>query len=184
MSKFVKADKAPDTFTITQQLRAEHLSFRCMLREIEASLKEQSPDRLSQVKRALKQLLPLLSTHEQVEEQLLFPAALESVAGLRPEVVAMFRSEHEELNEKLEVLRDSLEIRMAPVSQFVAVVNFQSFLKDHMEEEEQTLFPLIEKNMSGKLQQALGENARRLGARTARRAKAAAKPPSLAGTGK
>ncbi len=179
---FVKPPKAQEGLTITQQLRAEHLSFRCMLREMESSLREQAPDTPSRVKSALKRLLPLLSAHEQVEEQLLFPAALEAVSGLRPEIIGMFRAGHEELNEKLDVLRDALEIRMAPVSQFVAVIDFQSHLKDHMEEEEQALFPLIEKNMPAKLQSTLGENAGRLRGGAARRSKAGPKPPSCVET--
>lgn len=143
--------------TLTGWLRGQHESFRGILDEMESALKSPASD--ERLSRLLGRLLPLLSGHERVERDLLYPALLEHVKPMDPRLIDLFEDAHESLHEKCDALRAALEDREARLGRLVAGADFIALLREHLEEEEQSLFPLAEARVPRAVQLDLGSRA-------------------------
>lgn len=124
--------------TLTAWLRRDHQTFRALMERMEAARGGTAETDL------LKRLLPLLAAHERVERELLYPAILEHVKPLDPRLIDAFADEHAQVREKIEALRAALADGDAVLGRLVAVAEFVGLLREHLEDEEQTLFPLVE----------------------------------------
>lgn len=144
--------------TITELLRADHRRFTRSLRAMEAVLKSDRVGAAVKLRAQLEAYLPELAAHERIEEELLFPA-LAKAGGMPPGVAAMFQSGHQEIREKIRALREVLSLREAPLSRFVAGVDFLHVMREHMEEEERLLFPAAERILPQELLARLGGEA-------------------------
>lgn len=144
---------------ITEWLRADHKVFRRALREIELSMHDPGPRGAGQIRVALKKLLSRLKVHETVEDEHLFPSAQRYIKGMEPRIIEVFTSGHEELHHKIDSLWDALNMGNAPLSQFVAAANFEALLTEHMKEEEEILFPVVEQQMPKDVQEGLAAKA-------------------------
>lgn len=131
--------------TLTGWLRREHDAFRGLLDEMEETLKQDAPE--ARLTALLGRLLPALSAHERVERELLYPALLEHVKPMDPRLIDVFEESHESVHEKTDALRSALEDRGAALGRLVAAADFIAMLREHLEEEEQTLFPLAEQKV-------------------------------------
>lgn len=147
---------------ITEWLREQHIMFRGILRKIELAQHDPGPTGAGEVRRQLKRLLPMLRAHEEVEDDLLAPVLRDKIKGIEPGLSSIFQEGHEELGLKLDRLQDALEMGTAPLSQFVAAVDFESLLKEHMEQEERILFPIVDRSLPPVDLEALGEQAAEL----------------------
>lgn len=132
--------RAPQT--LTSWLTRQHDVFRGMLGDMETALKDDAD--AARFKTMLVRLLALLSAHEGVECELLYPAVLEHGKALDPRLIDLFQEGHERIHDKIEALRSALEDRDAAMGRLVAGADFIALLRDHLEEEEQTLFPLAD----------------------------------------
>jgi hemerythrin-like domain-containing protein len=128
--------------TLTSWLSRQHDVFRGMLGEMETALRDDAD--AGRFKTLLVRLLALLSAHEGVERELLYPAVLEHVKPLDPRLIDLFQEGHERIHDKIEALRSALEDKDAAMGRLVAGADFIALLREHLEEEEQTLFPLAE----------------------------------------
>lgn len=144
---------------LTAWLGHQHDVFRGMLGEMERVLKEDAD--ADRFKTQLVRLLALLSAHEAVERDLLYPAVLEHVKPLDPRLIDLFEEAHERVHEKIDALRSALEDRDSALGRLVAGADFIALLREHLEEEEQTLFPLAESRVPKAVLQELGERAER-----------------------
>lgn len=149
---------------ITEWLFVQHEEFRRALRKIELAQHDPGPTGSGKVRQILKRLLPALRVHETVEDELLAPLLKREIKGIEPELQRLFKDGHHELHETLARLQAVMGLGSAPISQFVAAVNFGDLLRRHMKQEERTLFPIVEKSLSAALQAELGEQAERLAA--------------------
>lgn len=147
---------------ITDWLRAEHEEFRDLLRKIELAQHDPGSAGAGEVRRLVRKLLPRLRAHEGVEDELLAPALRKRIKGIEPGLTSIFVEGHEELHEKLGRLEEALGLGTAPLSQFVAAVNFASLLTEHMEQEERVLFPMVERALEGGTLEDLGSKAAEL----------------------
>ncbi|MDE2293349.1 MAG: hemerythrin domain-containing protein [Elusimicrobia bacterium] len=138
-------------------LRRQHGVFRGLLDEMESALK--TPAGEAQAADALRRLLPQLSAHERVERELLYPAIIAHVKPVDPRVIDMFEEAHERVHEKVDSLRAALQDRNAALGRLVAAADFIALLREHLEEEEETLFPLAESSVPGETLRELGERA-------------------------
>lgn len=147
--------------SLTGWLRREHDAFRVILDEMEETIKLDSPEvRLTAL---LGRLLPALSAHERVERDLLYPALLEHVKPMDPRLIDVFEEAHECVHEKTDALRSAIEDRGAGLGRLVAAADFISLLREHLEEEEQTLFPLAEQKVPKAALSDLGSRAAAVG---------------------
>lgn len=153
--------------TLTEWLVRQHDVFRGMLGEMETVLKDDAD--AERFKTMLVRLLAMLSVHEAVERDLLYPAVLEHVKPLDPRLIDLFEEAHERVHEKIEALRSALEDRDAGLGRMVAGADFIAMLREHLEEEEQTLFPLAQSRVPAAVLKDLGERAERSAAATGRR---------------
>ncbi|TBR23501.1 hypothetical protein EPO15_05810 [bacterium] len=149
--------------TLTSWLSRQHDVFRGMLGEMETSLRDDAD--AARFKTLLVRLLALLSAHEAVERDLLYPAVLEHVKPLDPRLIDLFQEGHERIHDKIEALRSALEDKDAALGRLVAGADFIALLREHLEEEEQTLFPLADSRVPKAVLTELG--ARAEGAATA-----------------
>ena len=147
--------------TLTGWLRREHDAFRSLLDEMEETLRLDAPE--ARLTALLGRLLPALAAHERVERELLYPALLEHVKPMDPRLIDVFEEGHETLHEKTDALRSALEDREASVGRLVAAADFISLLREHLEEEEQTLFPLAEQKVPKPAMADLGGRAAAVG---------------------
>lgn len=145
---------------ITDWLRADHRRFRRDVQLLDAALSDPKGGR--SVREALGRLLQRLRVHEQVEDQQLFPAVAAKVKGMDPETVEVFTDAHEELHGKVADLEEALSWEKAPLSRLVAASNFTYLLLEHMKEEEEILFPIVERSLPAALQEALAAGAEQL----------------------
>lgn len=145
--------------TLTEWLIRQHDVFRGMLGDMETVLKDDAD--AERFKTMLVRLLAMLSVHEAVERDLLYPAVLEHVKPLDPRLIDLFEEAHETVHEKIEALRSALEDRDAGLGRLVAGADFIAMLREHLEEEEQTLFPLAESRVPAAVLRDLGERAER-----------------------
>lgn len=146
--------------TLTSWLTGQHDVFRRMLGEMESALHDDAD--AERFKTLLVRLLALLSVHEGVERDLLYPAVLEHVKPLDPRLIDLFEEEHERVHEKISALRAAFEGRDAGLGRLVAGADFIALLREHLEEEEQTLFPLADARVPLAVLQGLGTRAQRL----------------------
>lgn len=153
--------------TLTEWLTRQHDVFRGMLGDMETALKDDAD--AERFKTMLVRLLAMLSSHEAVERELLYPAVLEHVKPLDPRLIDLFEEAHETVHEKIEALRSALEDRDAGLGRMVAGADFIAMLREHLEEEEQTLFPLAQSRVPVAVLRALGERAERSAAAVGRR---------------
>lgn len=144
---------------LTAWLVHQHDVFRGMLSDMERVLKEDAD--AERFKTLLVRLLALLSAHEAVERDLLYPAVLEHAKPIDPRLIDLFEEAHERVHEKIEALRSALEDRDSGLGRLVAGADFIALLREHLEEEEQTLFPLAESRVPKAVLQELGERAER-----------------------
>lgn len=145
--------------TLTEWLVRQHDVFRGMLGEMETVLKDDAD--AERFKTMLVRLLAMLSVHEAVERDLLYPAVLEHVKPLDPRLIDLFEEAHERVHEKIEALRSALEDRDAGLGRMVAGADFIAMLREHLEEEEQTLFPLAQARVPAAVLTDLGARAER-----------------------
>lgn len=145
--------------TLTEWLIRQHDVFRGMLGDMETVLKDDAD--AERFKTLLVRLLAMLSSHEAVERDLLYPAVLEHVKPLDPRLIDLFEEAHERVHEKIEALRSALEDRDAGLGRLVAGADFIAMLREHLEEEEQTLFPLAQSRVPAAVLRDLGERAER-----------------------
>jgi hemerythrin-like domain-containing protein len=145
--------------TLTEWLTRQHDVFRGMLGDMETVLKDDAD--AERFKTMLVRLLAMLSVHEAVERDLLYPAVLEHVKPLDPRLIDLFEEAHETVHEKIEALRSALEDRDAALGRLVAGADFIAMLREHLEEEEQTLFPLAASRVPEAVLRDLGGRAER-----------------------
>ena len=124
--------------TLTDRLRGQHADFRTLLDAMETARGGEG------AAAALRRLLPLLAAHERLERRLLYPALLAHGEGIDPRLIASFEDEHKQVHDKLAALRAALGARDSELGRLVAVAEFVGLLREHLEDEEQTLFPLVE----------------------------------------
>lgn len=144
--------------TLTDLLRAEHAEIRALLAEMEGAHGGKG------AAEALRRLLPRLSTHESIERTLLYPALVAQGQGVDPRLIAAFEDEHKQVHEKVAALRAALDDRDAGLGRLVAVAEFIGLLREHLEDEEQTLFSLVESRVPRETLVALAAKAEGLGA--------------------
>lgn len=154
--------------SLTVWLTRQHDSFRGMLGEMETALQDDAD--AARFKTLLVRLLTILSVHESVERDLLYPAVLEHVKPLDPRLIDLFQDAHERIHEKIESLRAALEDRDSGLGRLVAGADFIALLREHLEEEEETLFPLAEARVPKAVLLELGGRAERSAAPAGRRA--------------
>lgn len=152
---------------LTAWLTHQHDVFRGMLGEMETVLRDDAD--AERFKTMLVRLLAMLSAHEAVERDLLYPAVLEHVKPLDPRLIDLFEEAHERVHEKIEALRSALEDREAGLGRMVAGADFIAMLREHLEEEEQTLFPLAQSRVPTAVLADLGARAERSVAAAGRR---------------
>ena len=152
---------------ITDWLRVQHGEFRELLHKIELAQHDPGSSGAGEVRRLLKRLLPRLKAHERVEDELLSPVLRGAVKGIEPGLTSIFMEGHEELHGKLDRLQEALGMGTAPLSQFVAAVDFGSLLKEHMEQEERILFPIVERSLPLETLEELATQAEALAAKSA-----------------
>lgn len=145
--------------TLTSWLTRQHDVFRDMLGEMETALQDDVDT--ERFKTLLLRLLALLSVHEAVERELLYPAILEHVKPLDPRLIDLFEEAHERIHNKIEALRSVLQDRDAGLGRMVAGADFIALLREHLEEEEQTLFPLADSRVPREVLCGLGARAGR-----------------------
>ncbi|TPW22097.1 MAG: hypothetical protein FD126_41 [Elusimicrobia bacterium] len=153
--------------TLTSWLTVQHGVFRQMLAEMETALAGETD--AERFKTLLVRLLALLSVHEGVERDLLYPAVLEHVKPLDPRLIDLFEEEHERVHEKIDALRAAFETRDGGLGRLVAGADFIALLREHLEEEEQTLFPLADSRVPRAVLQELGGRAERSASAAGRR---------------
>ncbi|PIP83400.1 MAG: hypothetical protein CO113_08865 [Elusimicrobia bacterium CG_4_9_14_3_um_filter_62_55] len=146
--------------TITELLRRQHESFRRTLRAMRDSLKKDGTEGHAGLDRSLRHLLPLLAAHEEVEHDLLFPALSSSEKPVSGEVLDYFDKEHETVHHHIGELLESLQAPEARLRRLVATSDFIAVLEEHLEQEERTLFPLVEEILPLDAQERLGEAGR------------------------
>lgn len=145
--------------TITKWLRDNHREFRDSLREIWTALQESPPEGITLAENELGKLIISLKLHEAIEEGILFPIA-EEHSGLKgADTLELFKEDHHKLQQALDQLHDALGKESPPVSQIWAAMEFETLLREHMEQEEEVLFPLFEKNIPLEIQKELTEKA-------------------------
>ena len=144
---------------ITDWLRLQHREFRMLLRQMQVAQHDPGPHGATELRGLLKRLLPLLRLHEAVEDGMLAPALRGRMAGMDETLRGIFSEGHEDLHEKLEHLEEALDMGTAPLSQFVAAVDFESLLEEHMTQEEAILFSLADKVLDLRTQGELGQRA-------------------------
>lgn len=154
--------------TLTSWLTRQHDVFRGMLVDMETALRDDAD--AERFKTHLVRLLALLSAHEAVERDMLYPAVLEHVKALDPRLIDLFEDAHEGIHEKIQALRSALEDRDAALGRLVAGADFIALLREHLEEEEQTLFPLADSRVPKAVLQELGARAERSDPAVGRRA--------------
>jgi hemerythrin-like domain-containing protein len=143
--------------TITELLYRQHESFRRTLREMRESLKDQGTGGHERLDRALRKLLPLLAAHEEVEHDILFPALAKAEKPVSPEIIDYFDKEHETVHHHIGELLEALQAPEARLRRLVATSDFASVLEEHLEQEERTLFPLVDDLIPKERQRELGE---------------------------
>lgn len=121
------------------------------------SLKEDGADGHARLDRSLRRLLPLLAAHEEVEHDLLFPALASASKPVSAEILDYFDKEHETVHHHIGELLESLQAPEARLRRLVATSDFTSVLEEHLEQEERTLFPLVEEVLPAEEQHRLGE---------------------------
>lgn len=128
--------------TLTSWLRRQHDVFRALLVEMESALHDDAE--AYRFKTLLVRLLALLSAHEEIERDLLYPAVLQHGKALDPRLIDLFEEGHDSVHEKIEALRSALEDKDAALGRLVAGADFIAMLREHLEEEEQTVFALAD----------------------------------------
>ena len=148
-----------DTITITGWLRKNHRLFREELRHIWDALQEPAPTGQRHAEAELKKFVKKLNVHEAVEEGILFPTALQYLFRTDTRTMDIFQKDHHILHRKLHDLEVQLEARTLPLSQMLSAMEFEFTFKEHMEQEERVLFPLLEMRLPVGIQHELAHRA-------------------------
>lgn len=143
--------------TLTAWLRRQHDVFRGLLVEMEKALHDDVD--AGRFKTLLVRLLALLSAHEEVERDLLYPAVLAHGGPLDPRLIELFEEGHDTVQERIEALRSALEDKDAVLARLVAGADFIAMLREHLEEEEQTVFALADSRVPAAVLKELAERA-------------------------
>jgi len=120
------------------------------------ALKDGEGNGYSRLDRALRRFIPLLAAHEEVEHDLVFPALAGAPERISPEVLESFDREHEEVHKRIGELLEAMQNPEGVLGQVVATSDFTAVLSEHLEQEEATLFPLVENYLPEDQQEKLG----------------------------
>ncbi len=135
--------QALDLFSL---LKADHREVQNILEDIIESLQEEESTDFDLVRKMRSEL----ELHMRLEEQLLYPKA-EQVVALREQIRHAYQ-EHEEVKSLLSKIREDLEIDNLES----ALQDILRLLKDHIQEEENRLFPALEREWEERAVNDLG----------------------------
>jgi hemerythrin superfamily protein len=127
----------------TQLLRSQHRAVAKIFGDLEKGRAANAPARV-------KELVSSLSAHMVIEQELFYPV----VKAIKPDLVLESFEEHAAAQFGMERL-----LRTAPDDEsFVArVTTLKEMIEHHVEEEQEDLFPRVEKKMKTAELEALGE---------------------------